>query len=209
MKGLSFSEPMVKAWLEGRKTVTRRLMNPEPSEELQELHSNGVWKEIDGQWWMDFPGLTHGPWKPRYLPGETVYIKETWCQPVMGGLKNISLARKVNAIEYAADMGIERFPIGGNYTPRKEDFKWKSPRFMPEWASRSKALIVSVRPERVREINEIDAFLEGFRDELREDTFYPVGAQFKEIWNKLHPGSWESNDWVWRIELEKLDASTK
>ncbi len=186
MKGLLFSEPMVKAWMEGRKTVTRRLMNPQPD------HCH--------KW----PGKVLEPQfgekeiKPRYLPGETVYIQETWAQ---FGLKNQSLRGKVNVIEYAADMGIERFPIGGNYTPRKEDFKWRSSRFMPEWASRSHALIISVRPERVQEITDDDALMEGFVDiRYAEKESIP----FRELWKSLHPGSWERNDFVFRYELKKV-----
>jgi hypothetical protein len=28
-------------------------------------------------------------------------------------------------------------------------------------------------------------------------------AGFQTLWESLHPGSWERNDWVWRIELER------
>ena len=46
MKGLIFSEPMVRTWLEGRKTVTRRLMNPQIPvgfEEPTPLPFSGEW----------------------------------------------------------------------------------------------------------------------------------------------------------------------
>src|ERR1035437_5090741 len=55
MKGLSFNDLMIKAWIEGRKTVTRRLMKPQPC--------NDPWIEV---------------MEPPYHNGETVYIREAW-----------------------------------------------------------------------------------------------------------------------------------
>jgi hypothetical protein len=227
MKGLSFSEPMVKAWMEGRKTVTRRLIKV-PNIGISGLAAPEDWNR--GRADMRMPTFeTWGPQsgshlflsdtetiyalKSTYRPGETVYIKETWRawfptdeegQPIDGGWH---IRYKADNVEIKTDMGWDE---GSQHTSPydvgldKEPTKWKSPRFMPEWAARSHARIVSVIPERIQEINEIDAYLEGFRDQLRGETFWPVGAQFKEIWNELHPGSWERNDWVWRIELEKV-----
>jgi hypothetical protein len=180
MKGLSFSGPMVLAWLDGRKTVTRRLMNPQPdfSGSKTKRGPNTVPIEIRGDEFHEI--------KPRYHLFETVYIKETWAAET----EQIPLPYR--AIWYKAD---------DNTLP----ISWKSPRFMPEWAARSHARIVSVIPERLHEINEVDAYCEGFRDQLRGETFWPVGAQFKEIWDKIHPGTWDQNPWVWVISLERID----
>jgi hypothetical protein len=185
MKGLSFSEPMIKAWLAGNKTVTRRLMNPQPMRHRLAGDPYPHHNEGDVVAFANPPSFH----KPRYLPGETVYIKETWCPgPVVGAGSEKWCG---SAVLYKA-------------TDTEISCQWKSPRFMPEAASRSHARIVSVIPERIQEINEVDAYLEGFRDQLRGETFWPVGAQFKEIWDKIHPGSWERNNWVWRIKLEVL-----
>jgi hypothetical protein len=32
----------------------------------------------------------------------------------------------------------------------------------------------------------------------------PEAANFRRTWESLHPGSWEKNEFVWRIELEKV-----
>lgn len=201
MKGLSFSEPMMKAWLKGTKSIARRLMSPQPDSDHQWKGLPGYllehkemacddglfekfWHRIAGNPFSDSPLWIRYP----YTPGETVYIKETWAVHLCCGQNDEN-------IHYRADE--QSCPIDGR------SLKWKSPRFMPAWASRSHARIVSVIPERLQEINEIDAFLEGFRDQLRGDTFWSVGAQFKEIWEALHPGTWDQNPFVWRIELEK------
>ncbi len=187
MKGLSFSEPMMLAWLDGRKTVTRRLINLQVDFDItgcQCINHDPPWFEF-----FNTKGKSRII-KPKYLPGETVYIKETWA--------HFLDHNPIGKVLYKA--------TDPDFTDaeRAMGWKWRSPRFMPEWASRSRARILFVKPERIQEINEIDAFLEGFRDEFRGNKFYPVGAQFKEIWENIHPGSWDRNDWVWRIELEKL-----
>jgi len=194
MKGLSFSELMAKAWMEGRKTVTRQLMNPQPV-----MENNGI-AEWPNPW----------PIKPPYAPGETVYIKETWGYKMMAGKF------------FLADQ-----PTDSPY--RRGGIVWKNASRMPEREARSHALIVSVRPERVQEITARECIKEGWLagsviDDNDEEVFrairespmpcltaakllkvvgIPPRKWFQELWKSLYPGSWERNDWVWRIELEK------
>ena len=212
MKGLSFSEPMVRAWMEGRKTVTRRLMKPQP-ERVEKSPLIG-WYGVYGD---DVIHL-----KPRYLPGETVYIKEVWIEGDVrenenGDWEVFVIYRATNDIR-PDGISCEKFGSGlwkgcvgmkaeelSRHIERMEVFgdKWRSPRFMPEWAARSHALIVSVRPEKIRDITEGEAIMEGFMfaghgdDWMRHDGF-------RATWEKLHPGTWDQNPFVWRIELEKL-----
>lgn len=203
MKGLVFSDQMVKAWLAGNKKVSRRLMNPQPSE-IETLYPVGPHAPI----WMDGMKMI----KPRYLPGETVYIKETWrCD-------NPAAAQDV----YSPGIGLfYKAGISEEELAMMPTNSWKSPRFMPEWASRSHALIVSVRPERIQKITEEEAIKEGISklpfyrllDQRQTDDrhhrimgdFPPYYARkFQSLWESLHPGSWKKNDWVWRIELEMV-----
>ena len=179
MKGLIFSEPMVRAWLAGNKTVTRRLIKPQPPiRGIEACHySRTGWAETG-----DY-GCSCIPFPCPYRPGETVYIKETW-------QKFDHPYGDVPPALYKADD--EAGHISGG---------WKSPRFMPEWASRSKALIKSVRPERIQEITEEEAVREGVLSSEYEKSYR---FAFSKLWQSLHPGSWERNDWAWRIELEKL-----
>jgi len=231
MKGLLFSEPMVKAWMAGNKTITRRIMNPQPEwEEYPGFCQDGIWRGRYRDLTYDGCDYVVEVWeaKPRYTAGETVYIKEGWRigawkedgQCVAVDYRADGFARKewllvpdeemferlwIQSTDDAIKAGL-KMDCDGQYhwEPGQSPCRWRAPRFMPEWAARRHALIVSVIPERLQEINEIDAYLEGFRDQLRGDTFYSVGAQFKETWDKLHPGTWDKNPWVWRIELEKI-----
>ncbi len=201
MKGLTFSEPMMVQWLAGNKSLTRRLMNPQP-----------VFYE-DGGCYYPFPPLLflHQPqtvkkWRhyatedhfrkgvavdfSKYCTDETVYIKETW--RTYAGEDDSEYEHP--SVEYKSDNP-------GKYP----DLKYKSPRFMPEWASRSHAMIKSVRPERIQEITVEEIIKEGFSTTLREhEACCDLKEQFQNTWESLHPGSWERNDWVWRYELEKL-----
>jgi len=88
--------------------------------------------------------------------------------------------------------------------------------FMPEWASRSKALIVSARPERLQDITDEDARKEGINLEGIDDVC--IGCRlvkdslaidrYARLWDfinaKKYP--WSSNPWVWRYELEKVNS---
>jgi hypothetical protein len=89
--------------------------------------------------------------------------------------------------------------------------------FMKASAARLFARIVSVKPERIREITEEEAIREGIETTVRSyGTAYrdyrgAYGAWFTDpitsyrtLWESLHPGSWGKNEWVWRIALEKV-----
>jgi len=232
MKGLSFSEPMVRAWMEGRKTVTRRMMNPQPGRDITELlegpPGSGVFLAYIKQKYGQEYEI-----KPRYLPGETVYIKEVWglldadFHPVPLPYRNKPYYAYAH-IAYKADH------VTGNDGP--ERVSWKSPMMMPSWAARSHARIISVRPERVQDITEKEAIREGIERETAHgkdlgwknylwhghfgsygmgnkksdawpyqySTYKDAVGSFSSLWDSIHPGSWDKNPWVWRIELEKM-----
>jgi hypothetical protein len=159
-------------------------MNPQPAEGAYFHHNE------DGG--FAFAGTACSFHKPRYLPGETVYIKETW------GLFTVLAGHVKENVVYKSE------------DPNNDSQRWKSPRFMPAWAARSHARIVSVRPERIQEITGEDCSREGMEEHYfgGYDFAYlgmpPEAANFRRTWESLHPGSWEKNEFVWRIVLEKV-----
>jgi hypothetical protein len=223
MKRLSFNDEMMRAWLEGRKTVTRRLMKPQPKDHhhwdtlpgyefehkmmdcIDGLHCK-FWhyipgRDIDGEQWIRSP----------YSPGETVFIAETWACVADGPLAVVPMI----AYRDGKTKRVETFPDGTTvYNFTKPDiWKWQSPVTMPEWASRSKAIIKSIRPERVQEIPWQEAIQEGIEVQYccnGQDCacqglpVYNPTDDFQILWDSLYPGSWERNDWVWRFELERV-----
>lgn len=77
--------------------------------------------------------------------------------------------------------------------------KWRTPLFMPRWASRLLLQIEHIRLERLHEISLESAIGEGLVDED------PIKA-YSALWEALHgSGSWEDNPWVWVIEFKLLD----
>ena len=79
--------------------------------------------------------------------------------------------------------------------------KWKSPIFMPRWASRLLLDVVSVRAQRLQDISVEDAIAEGCSGSFMGDTHSWHGAlqEFAMRWDKINAkrGSWKSNPWVW------------
>lgn len=189
MKGLPFCADMMRAWLADRKTVTRRLINPQPKGDIDILYPAGPKSSI----WFD--GMK--PLKPRYLPGETVYIKEAWHCDDPAAAQDV-MSRGEGLYYKATEVCPEIFP------------KWKPGMFMPEWASRSKALVVSARPERLQDITACDCIKEGLTTKLKEhDACCDLIEQYKNLWDSINAKKypWSSNPCVWRYELKKLSGT--
>jgi len=98
----------------------------------------------------------------------------------------------------------------------KPELEWKSPRFMPKWASRILLEIVSVRVERLQDISFND-WVADFCPTLVEqekarasftgaDNQRKMAASFWDSINAKRGYSWESNPWVWVIEFKKSEA---
>jgi len=89
--------------------------------------------------------------------------------------------------------------------------RWLSPESMPFWASRITLEITNVRVERLQDISEEDAIVEGARDtSIGTEWEAPPGADyvagprtwFAILWNKTNThGSWRENPWVWVLEF--------
>jgi hypothetical protein len=188
---------MARAWHEGRKAMHRMLMKPQPDH----FHKFG-----DGPL---LPQIGQEEIKPRYQPGEIVYIQEPFVLTTGGCFLP---AKAWVMIVYQESLS-EQYPIDevpGN-TPvydanEPETWKWRFPVTMPEKFSRSKARIVDVRPERVRGITELGCFREGIEptSQMLVDDNLAID-RFEQLWETLYPGSWNRNDWVWRCGLEMVE----
>lgn len=112
-----------------------------------------------------------------YQVGETVYIKEAWCESYYG-----------EPICYKLD---------GKESPGPKDF-WRSPLFMPAWAARYFIQITDVRAQRVQEISYEDIIAEGV------DTGQDV--HYQELWDSINPKyPFASNCWVWAYTFKLVN----
>lgn len=181
-----FSGPMVRAILEGRKTMTRRPLKHAHLWEDMAVGYHAAGAQGPGWYFWDSEYPEEGSTKfdcPYGQPGDRLWVRETF-------LPTPGLRNDVRAITYRAD-----HPDGHG-----DCLKWYPSIHMSRWASRILLEIVSVRVERVREIKTGDAWNEG----CPHSNVSAIDIWFKPLWNSTYPGSWDRNDWVWVIEFKRI-----
>lgn len=218
-----FSDPMVRAIIERRKTMTRRIVKPQPT--LGRSQTGPQWVH-ETKYCTTILNDTSGPWSllanecPHGQPGDRLWVRETF-RIVDFDLKNGDWDGRV---EYRADntMSLQRFHL-----PNGEDTRtgWRPSIHMPRWASRITLEIESVRVERLQELTEVDAISEGvesiralpsmrgqargrsYRDYDMGIGFHQARQSFRSLWNAVHgPESWALNPWVWVIRFNLVEA---
>lgn len=201
-----FSGPMVRAILDGRKTQTRRVANPQPHPDFIARGVVGVvsqWPQQDGVRWFTADGMSELVKCPYGKPGDRLWVRETWtgtwCYEEMH-------------LVYAAD-GSERTvdipEVPHDYCLPKIAAKptaWVTPLFMPRWASRITLEITEIRAQRVREISGADALAEGCTGSA---DFTPQ-MEFAMLWGHINGKrdggkyAWAVNPWVWALTVRRL-----
>ncbi len=201
MKGILFTPDNIKAIMEGRKTQTRRLVkfhkaiNPRSSLSV----NGGIFSSGDTQKELEL--LNKGLIKPdislsRYLPGETVYVKEA-----------------VKIMDFLDHKGVVAYKTTANPDHETKSIKWTSPLFMPEWAARIFLKIISAEPQRLQDITGLDCEAEGIKDpskigeQIKTSTVWDdyMKKQYQILWDSINPKHpWSHNDWVWKYAFAKV-----
>ena len=201
-RGIIFSGPMTRAILEGRKTMTRRIIKPQPPCSLSRL-PDGHWAytECDREWKC-----------PYGVPGDRLWMRETWRESWTSGGPSHGYK---TCVEYRATWNGQRDPENriinvpamryGGDIKKNGNLAWHPSIYMPRWASRITLEIESVEVERVQEITEVDAAKEGMPHHYNTPE---LGCQaiieFQKLWESLNPGSWERNDYCWVIGFRRM-----
>ncbi|ESR71166.1 hypothetical protein T266_11105 [Pseudomonas aeruginosa VRFPA05] len=194
-----FSGPMVRAILEGRKTVTRRVVKPQPDFLGSMVDPNTPFKTLDA-------GLHARITCPYGEPGDRLWVRETWGLQVRsygGGAGEFIVYRATNpdAIYCRSSEGRE-YPV-----------KWKPSIHMRRHSSRILLEITAVRVERLQDISEKQALAEGV--ELEGEGVCWAGAagtasdspveSFRLLWELINgAGSWNATPWVWVVEFKRV-----
>jgi hypothetical protein len=182
---------MVRAILEGRKTQTRRVIKPQPSE--GDLVGFSFFSGDDAIEMRNYPLRQSRIVKCPYgQPGDRLWVKETWNLTAQG--------KPYYRAAYTSDA--EKEMMHHRIAP------WKSARFMPRIFSRITLEVVRIRVERVQEISTKDCVAEG----MTWDG--PCGLnvaleKYMDLWDKLNAKrgyGWEVNPWVWVIEFKLLEV---
>lgn len=180
---------MVRSILEGRKTQTRRIVKPQP---MWVAEPGVPFKTPDA----DPSGIIKCPYGQ---PGDRLWVKET--HRFDGLDPKIALrSQLLDDIVYRADMDGDR---------SIDDCPWRPSIFMPRWASRITLEIDSVRAERLQDIGESDCRAEGCKGGNGSIPGYAFSAtpreHYRHVWQSTYgPGSWDANQWVWRIEFKEV-----
>lgn len=205
-----FSAPMVRAILDGRKTVTRRPVKPQPEVRMVDMIGPMLTFNKRGGHWL-YPNAKQQIIEdcPFGKPGERLWVRETTEADQDRG-DTVALSR------YAAD----RAPVlyAGSEDPEYNGSAahWDYPRrsrpsiHMERWACRILLEITDVRVERLQDISRADIRAEGLQcpPELASDDVSPnyrdwYPAAWKELWNSTG-GDWDANPWVWVVEFKRV-----
>lgn len=211
-----FSGAMVRALLDGRKTVTRRLVDP-----LMFIETTNPDRIVE-QSSQDF-GRAATEWarSPYGQPGDRLWVKETWRPEVVHSHAMDACDCGDVAVTYRADGARASFPDGSTPNewtlPKAAKRGNVTPLFMPRWASRLTLEVVSVRVERLHDITEEDARAEGVKP-LGDTGWWCTGVDteplptarvaFQYLWHAINGAeSWDANPWVWRVEFRRMEAA--
>ena len=206
-----FSSPMIRAILDGRKTMTRRVVKPQPYivdhgnfTAWRWDHGPGdaytTWKTTFWKTTLDpltFVGMAceRRPW-PYGSSGDRLWVRETWrCHQEESGLFAVNYRADDSVVEWGP---FDAEPAGFGMC----DWTWKPSIHMPRWASRITLEVTAVRVERLQEIDEADAEKEGVGL-----VFVGCRPMFRRLWNELNESrgfGWDTNPWVWVISFERL-----
>lgn len=202
-----FSAPMIQALLAGRKSQTRRIIKPQPTDEAV----------ADGSFIANADRLIT-PAPIGYAVGDRLYVREAWA-PIT------ALTHNDPGSQACADNGFYR---ADGSTVEGEISRWRPSIHMPRSASRLTLLVTEVRVQPLLDISEEDAAAEGFQPGRVDDGFGPrdmgggytiespgswasAVGHFQMLWAKLHP-DWDgySSPWVaavsFTVQRGNIDA---
>ena len=186
-----FSGEMVRAILDGRKTMTRRVIR------FPKGADNDCYPGIAaGHFWWFRDGFSTGQRIrcPYGQPGDRLWVRETY------KIVEPGFMQEREEVYYRADF---------RYLKPGENGPWKPSIFMPRRASRTSLEIVSVKVERLQDITERDIIAEGIHRELGGwgNSFGYYTNAFKALWDSINAKrgyGWSVNPWVWVIEFTRV-----
>lgn len=212
-----FSGPMVRAIIDGRKTQTRRVLNPNGGA-ARYLATDEASARVEMR-----------RLSPYGQPGDRLYVRETWqedadwCLRVWYQADGASRSRGYRADDRWMD------DVPPPSTPPST--RWKPSIHMPREYSRLTLEITEVRVERLQEISEEDAAAEGvtLSKALMDLAYSPqlrswvvpdkrsaslvqvpgIRGAFASLWDDLNASrgfGWDANPWVWCIGFKRRDS---
>lgn len=202
-KPILFNTEMVRAILDERKTVTRRLVRKYDIEAILNSPFHKEHPEVS-----DIQ-IINKLCMPPYQQGDILYVRETWCRRYDG-----------EKFFYKADKN----------TTREEktllDYvhvSWKPSIHMPKEAARIFLKVKDVRVERLQDIcgrgtpqdHVTNIAREGVQLQAVMENYQKQIDDFKQLWNSTINKSdlalygWDADPYVWVIEFERIKPDTE
>lgn len=225
MKPILFNTEMVRAILNGKKTVTRRLVKP--------AHL----KVLESPYHIEHPevqekALIEKLCQPPYQPGDTLYVRETWNRGYIDSsdaeLSNEYWFEEYHKRDGSYLDGISGYVYRADFTRAAEyelgtldendtlrPMPWRPSIHMPKEAARIFLRVTDVRVERLQEIEEAGAQAEGlcvgWSSTPKSSKSCSARQAFMWLWDStikpadLDRFGWGVNPWVWVIEFERCE----
>lgn len=206
IKPIIFSTPMVQAILEGRKTMTRRVIVPQP---------DCPYVGVDH--WHDAPkgSDTLGPIRRiPYAPGDTLWVREKW-RTVDYEYCDGKWSAAIERADGTRDMRVRWYDNSDVGIPDDSPYSktgWRPSIHMPKEAARIFLRVTGVRVEKLQKMPLFDVWdegtpqLTGYRDAEGSVNH----NDFRILWDGLNAKrgyGWDTNPWVWVYSFERVDKS--
>lgn len=224
-KPILFNSEMVRAILDGRKTVTRRPVKPQPLT----LRGGGIqfpWATFFANGTVhtwDRDGVGGENWNANEHPSENKYAESLKRTPYEGACPfgqvgdllwvretfleqecvcQASPAALRSGCRFCSGRGLD--VIYKTDHPNLVGFKPNI--HMPRWAARIFLEVTDVRVERLRDISEADAMADGGWTYATCPFHKAPVKSFEQLWDAIYGKEfpWASNPWVWRVEFRRL-----
>ena len=209
---------LTKAVLEGRKTMTRRIVP-----ECKELNTLRYWEHNEGAIATGYEEKTHS-FRFDYCPDKKrrISIDHLNLIPSYKVGEVVAVAQNYNVVfdEFATIVYTQGKPVPDNFKAFGSHSYATLPRTMPGWDNKMfiradlmphQLRITNVRIERLQDISDEDCIKEGIE---RDEEVYAFNdyegyktprLAFAALINRISgKGTWESNPWVYVYEFELL-----
>ena len=206
----------VRATLDGRKSQTRRLINPQPDYSILKAgtelephrcpclgpahYGRSEWGLYGAPYhYSDVPCFGYNC--PYGQPGDLLYFRETWAD-----LRGTGIDGSPDPLRNPKKLPVA---YGAHATTDSEEarkdfgIKWKPSIFMPKWAARIWRRITDTRVERVQDISDEDITAEGCEPEICNSAW----DTFCYIWDSINAKPKLSKRNPWTRALEKCYVS--
>lgn len=218
MKPILFNTQMVKAILDGKKTVTRRCIKfpsyvKQQENGLYTLYADGTCYE--NQHLEDILIYLRQPYKV----GDVLYVRETycWCPCWDCGMDTEEHNCCDKTAKKIFNHDKKEYGCYGYKASFKENEEpsvdtWHPSIHMPKEAARIFLKVTDIKVERLQTITDVGAEKEGATPDNPFDFVsdkWPNKENFKIIWDSTIKKSdigtygWNANPWVWVIEFER------